>query len=294
MKKWITVSVVVLVAVAAAVAFFTLRGGESAEPQNKPKVSGRPLNKRGDRVRRGPRAVREKRVGKKAAESGVVKAPKKKPTFTLDDDDEANLNEEQRKTIEAIRAALGENNRKTVLKLVNKLQKSPEWPDGIPKSIKMAAIEALGWFGSSCLPELAGFLADADGEVVEAAIDRYQEMLGDFDLSDRERADILVEASKIIDDADAIDSMLFELNNMRHSVAVDAIKRLMADGNSATKTVLPDSVEFYTGEEGLDSPEKLDEWLEQNPDDEDDEEFYGGTKAEGKDGQEEKTGVDAA
>jgi len=281
MKMRIIVSVVALVAIVAAVAFFVLRGGESEELQNKPKISERPRDKRGDRVRRGQRSVREDVRKKEAVESGEVKVAKKKPTFVLDDNDEANLNEEQRKTIEAIRAALGENNRKMVLKLVHKLQKSPEWPDGIPKSIKMAAIEALGWFGSSCLPELAGFLADADGEVVEAAIDRYQEMLGDFDLSDRERADILVEASKIIDDAEAMDAMLFELNNMRHSVAIETIKRLMSEGNSATQTVLPDNVEFYTGEENMNSPEKLDQWLKENPDDEGDEGFYGGTKADG-------------
>ena len=285
MKKWIIVSVVVLAAVAAAVAFFALRGNKSAGPQNKPKVSERPRAKRGGRIRRGPQAVQERGLKKGKAESGAVKVAKKKPTFVLDDDDEANLNEEQRKTIAAIRAALDDDDRKTVLKLVNGLQKSPEWPDGIPKSIKLAAIEALGWFGSSCLPELAGFLADADGEVVEAAIERYEDMLGDSDLSDRERAKILVEASKIINDAEAMDSMLFELNNMRHSVAVETIKRLMTEGNAATKSSLPENVEFYTGEEGLDTPKKLDEWLKKNPDDADDEDFYGGTKDEGKDSQ---------
>ena len=70
----------------------------------------------------------------------------------MDDDDEANLNAEQRKMIEAIRAALDENDRKKVLALVQKLQTSDDWPDGIPKSIKMASIKALGWFGGSCLP----------------------------------------------------------------------------------------------------------------------------------------------
>lgn len=227
------------------------------------------------------RKQRDGRIGKDdgAADTEGVKE-KKKPTFALDDDDEANLNEEQRRTIMAIRAALDNNDRKTVLRLVQKLQKSDEWPDGIPKSIKMAAIEALGWFGAGCLPELAGFLADSDGEVVQSAIERYEEMLSDFDLSDRERSEILVQASKVIDDADAIDSMMFELNNMRHSVAVETIKRLMVEGNNATQSVLPDNIEFYTGEEGINSPEKLDEWLNSNPDDEDDEEFYGGSKAD--------------
>ena len=49
----------------------------------------------------------------------------------------------------------------------------------------------------------------------------------------------------------------------------------MVSGNEATKSVLPDNIEFYTGEEGIDSPEKLDEWLAANPDDEDDDMFYG-------------------
>jgi len=223
------------------------------------------------------RAISRKRRGERVDinDVGKSKEERKRPTFVLDDNDEASLNEEQRKTIMAIREALGNDDRKMVLRLVQKLQKSDEWPDGIPKSIKMAAIEALGWFGSSCLPELAGFLGDSDEEIVQSAVDKYQEMLADADLSDRERSEILVQASKVIDDAEALDSMMFELNRMRHSVAVATIKQMMAEGNATTQLVLPDNIEFYTSEESLDTPEKLDEWLEKNPDEEGDEEFYG-------------------
>lgn len=268
------------------VSVLVYRGSDSEVPENngkrqetavKGKLSGRKAKARA-RLRKGERS------GKHGAgvETEDVSNEKQKPTFALDDDDEANLNEEQRKTIMAIRSALDNNDRKTVLRLVQKLQKSDEWPDGIPKSVKMAAIEALGWFGSSCLPELAGFLGDSDEEVIQAAIDKYQEMLADFELSDTERSEILVQASKVINDADALDSMMFELNNMRHSIAVETIKRLMADGNAATKSILPNNVEFYTGEEGVDSPEKLDDWLKRNPDDEGDIEFYAGSKSSSK------------
>jgi len=195
--------------------------------------------------------------------------------LTPADDDESRLNEEQRKTLVAIREALSYNDRKAVLRIVQSLQKSEEWPDGVPKLIKLEAVDALGWFGSSCLPELAGFLADADKEVVQSAIDRYQEMLADFDLSDFERAEILVQAAKVIDDADAMDPMLFELNNMRRSVAINTVKRLMVEGTAAAKSVLPENVAFLTGEEGLDSAQKLDDWLARNPDDDGDEELYG-------------------
>lgn len=234
----------------------------------------------GKDIRRGDRKKRVRGSKNGVAPAGDMKKAKKKPTFALDDDDEAKLNAEQRKMIEAIRAALDADDTPRLLKLVQKLQASDEWPDGIPKSIKMAAVEALGWFGKSCLPEIAGFLADGDPEVVQSAIEKYEEALSDFDLSDRERAKILIEASKVIDDADAMDSMLFELNNMRRSVAVNAIKEMMTSGNSTTKSVLPDSIEFFTGEEDIKTAEQLDEWLKNNPDDPDDEDFYGGSKGD--------------
>ena len=66
-----------------------------------------------------------------------------------------------------------------------------------------------------------------------------------------------------------MDSMLFELNNLRNSVAVDAIKLLWESGNDVTRSLLPDAVESVTGEENIDTPEKLDAWLKENPDEED-------------------------
>ena len=258
---------------------FVFKGQDSKPPADTDKKQSvvKKAGRTGKESRVLSRRRRGERVGGEDAD-GAGKEEKKKPTFALDDDDEANLNDEQRKTIMAIRDALDDNDRNRVLRLVQKLQKSDEWPDGIPKSIKMAAIDALGWFGTSCLPELAGFLGDSDEDVVGAAIDKYRDMLADCELSDTERSKILVQASKVINDSEAIDSMLFELMNMRHSVAVATIKSLMLEGNAATKSVLPTNVEFYTREEDIDSPEKLDDWLKRNPDDEGDEEFYGGSR----------------
>ena len=204
---------------------------------------------------------------------------REKPVFALDDDDEANLTDAQRALIEEIRKALDDENEHELLKLIQQLQASKEWPDGIPKAIKIAAIEALGWFGPSTLPELVGFIADGDSEVVDSAIEKWEEAIGDTDLSDREKAAILLEAAKIVRDPDVMDSMMFELNNMRHSVAVETIKVLMASENAAVHENLQDNIEFYTGEEDITTPEKLDEWLAENPDDEDDDEFYGGEAA---------------
>ncbi len=224
------------------------------------------------------RPVRARRLPKqeKIGSDMVGQGKRSKPEFAIDDDDEASLTAEQRRLIQAIRDALDVEDRKEVLKLVQQLQTSDEWPDGIPKSIKMAAIEALGWFGASCIPELVGFLADRDPEVVQATTDKYGEMLDDLSLSDKDRSVILLQASKVVTDYDAMESMFFEIDNMRHSVAVETLKTLMEVDNEAVKKLLPETIESYTGEEGLDTSEKLDEWLAENPDDEDDEDFYAG------------------
>ena len=243
------------------------------EEQEKPIVVKTPGVKAAAKERKIPVVRSGARIRAQSARS-----EREKPSFVLDDDDESNLTEVQRRLIVEIREALDREDKATVLNLVQKMQSSDEWPDGIPKAIKLAAIDALSWFGSSGLPEIAGFLADGDDEVVQTALDKFEEALSDFDLSDFERAEILIQAAKIVTDADAMDSMLFELNNMRHSVAVDTIKEMMVSGSEATKSVLPDNIEFYTGEEGIDSPEKLDEWLVENPDDEDDDDFYGQRK----------------
>ena len=274
LKSWKIGALVGMAGVLCVVGYLSFSsdsGKKPAKEENPVEVTD------GKNARRNERKKRAKGRRNEVARTGEAKEAKKKPTFALDDDDEAKLNAEQRKMIEAIRAALDAEDRPRVLKLVQALQASDEWPDGIPKSIKMAAIEALGWFGSSCLPEIAGFLGDSDSEVVQSAIEKYEEALSDFDLSDRERSTILIEASKVINDADAMDSMLFELNNMRHSVAVATLKELMVSGNAATKSALPDNIAFYIGEENITTPEQLDQWLKENPDDEDDEAFYGGT-----------------
>ena len=147
-----------------------------------------------------------------------------------------------------------------------------------PEVNQVGCNKGVGMVRSSCLPEVAGFLGDADSEVVQAAVERFEEALSDIDLSDRERAEILIQAAKVINDPEVMDSMLFELNNMRHSVGVETIKTLMREGNEATQQVLADNIEFFVSEEGIDTPQKLDAWLKENPDDEGDEEFYGKPK----------------
>lgn len=214
--------------------------------------------------------------------------PNKKPQFGLEADEEAKLTEMQRKMLEEIRDACDEDDRKKVIKLVQNMQASEEWPDGIPAIIKLEAIDALGWFGIDGLAELAGFLKDTDPEVQKAAIDGFDEALSDPDLGDRQRAEILKVAAQVITDADALDSMMMELDDMRNSVAVGVAIEILRTGTEESKAALLEAAEerfeFDTEDDEEPPPPRteneLKKWLEQNPDDEDDEDFYGPEKDE--------------
>jgi hypothetical protein len=156
------------------------------------------------------------------------------------------------------------------------LEKKSGWPSAFPLIIRREAVEALAWFDSDCLPEIIKFIADKDPGVAQVATDELIDSVSDQDMSDRIRAQIMISSLNIPMDRDTVDHLLFELNNMRNSVAVDTVKKLWELQNKNVTSQLTDAIEFFTGEEGLDTPKKLDEWLANNPDDEGDEEFYGG------------------
>lgn len=262
--------------ICAGVAYVHLAGGDEDGRLDAPAGVRRSDGKARDKAtRKRARAARIASSAKKSADEVMTRG---KPSFDLDDADEAALTAEQRALIEAIRKALDEDDHKTVLALVQKLQKSKEWPDGIPLPIRRAALEAVSWIGIAALPEIAGFLGDGDREVVSDAVDAYESALVEAN-GDRELASIVTAAAAVIDDADAMESILMSLNEMRPSVAVATIKQIWATGTDAAKAALREAVEFLTGEENITTPEQLDEWYNDpsgdNCDDEDAEEFYG-------------------
>lgn len=172
------------------------------------------------------------------------KQPAAKPDLKLDDKDEAKLTAEIKALYVALQEALDAGKRQDVFELVRKLQSSKEWPDGIPFSVKQRALDALAWFGASGMSEAIGFLADADPEVQEVAIEKFEEMIGDMDIGDRARADILKQIVKVVHDKDALDTFYMELNNMRPTVKAETALAIYESGNPDAVSVLKENVEF--------------------------------------------------
>ena len=224
--------------------------------------------------------VTKKTVRKtKSSEKKVRAAVQVKPAFDIGKDEEDRLSEEQRKLIAEIRAALRADDHKTLMKLVRQMQASKEWPDGIPKAVKKAALDALGWYGGKCLPEIIGFLADADSEIVSKAADYWEDAIAECD-SDRDVAEQVKLATRAINDIESVESILVEIMNMRHSVAVATLKDVLANGNEIAKQKVFETISDYTDDPSIKTEGQLDEWLENHPDDPGDEEMYGGIKDE--------------
>lgn len=269
---------VAIIVVSAAVTAWCVFGPASVEVRHEERQDKRLKRDRKDRA-----SFRRQKRGEKVVEQTRLD-PNRKPQFGLEADEEAKLTDMQRKMLEEIRDACDEDDRKKVIRLVQKMQSSDEWPDGIPAILKLEAIDALGWFGIDALAELAGFLKDSDAEVQKAAVDGFDEALSDPDIGDRQRAEILKVAAQVVTDADALESMMMELDDMRNSVAVETAITILQTGNeeakSALREVMEDRFEYNLEEDVDDLPapktvEELKKWKELNPDDEDDEDFYG-------------------
>jgi len=194
---------------------------------------------------------------------------------------------EQRQLLDDILGALRQENRSEVVKLLRKLQNLEEWPDGVPDTLKRAALSALRWVGGgSCLPELIGFLGDKNKEIVSEAYSIWEDAISECDHDVDKTVNGQLEegigthvknAARVVTDPEVMDSVLTEINSsMRHSVAVDAIKEIMLSGNETAIAGLPEVIENLTGRTDITTPEQLDAWLAENPDDSDDGFMYGG------------------
>lgn len=257
--------------------FFTDGGKDAGDPDGslvsvRHKSDGKAGTKQ---VKKRP-AVRRRIDGKPMADT----LRRKQPTFDIGSEEETKLTEAQKKLLEEIRAALKVDNWRKLTKLVQQLQASDEWPDGVPVAIRRASIDALSFYGAKCLPEIVGFMGDADAEIVDTATESFWDSVTDPDLSDLEIETNLLAAMKVIRNEESIKSMLSEVitTSMRNSRAVDTVKKLMAYDNKAIKEELPSVIEELTEDRTVTTAEQLDEWLKKHPDEPDDEDMYGGMK----------------
>ena len=237
-----------------------------------------------DAPRQRANRVRKGRLGNKVKEA----KPAVKPNFLSDIDEEEKLTAEMKRLFREIQDALDRDDRKGVFALVRKLQQMDEWPDGIPQSVKVKALGALAWFGASGMAEAVGFLADSDPEIQQTTLERFEEMLSDWDIGDTGASEIIKQVVKVVHDRDALDSFFMELDNMRPTVKAETALAIYDSENPEAVAVLEDNREFlFDGNAGdLEGREFFEQALKdaeqyyrENPEQaEEDRKFYGPQK----------------
>ena len=246
---------------------------EKSEKPNEESISYRSkqIAENGRRAKRARTRVLERKVREKAEKPRLL---------DLNDEEEAKLNAYSRKILSDLQEALDSENFGKVRSLVRKMLEIPPDPkfgaEGVSKLLRRSAVEAMGWFGAKGIPELAGLLADADPDIAQSAFDQFDLALQDITLSDYERADIISLAAKALTDVDGLEMLFMEINNMRNSVAAGLLVDICLNGTEAAKGLMPDQIEFVTGEDNIVSVEDIENWLKNNPDGPDDDDLYGG------------------
>ena len=169
------------------------------------------------------------------------------------------LSPRDRACVEAIEAALDDNDYAKLLPSITTASKSAS------SDVRAQAVEALRWFGKEALAELTIFMADSDDDVRTSACDAWTSAL--FEVEDPTlKGKLVVSAMEILTDADQLESMVMEINDLPNSAQMEILTRLIEGGNKVAAEVAREHYEFVTGEpyESRDAAQK---WLQENPDD---------------------------
>ena len=224
----------------------------------------------------------DRKAGKKSVR--IVESETNRPNVIedADVDDVDKLTDAQKSVLDEIQAALDADDYKALKKAISKFTASVTSGGlggyaNVPRVIRAAAVQALGWFGKAAALDLVDFMADSDAEIAGDAFDQFDFALQDVDMSDYERAAIVKTTAKALNDPDWIDSLLMCLNDMRNSVKGAAVISIMTEGSEQVKSALMENIDFYL-DEGISTVDDVRKWIDENPDDPDDEEFYGGEK----------------
>jgi hypothetical protein len=149
----------------------------------------------------------------------------------------------------------------------------------VPADLRAKMVETLGLLAPYTLPEALDHANDPDPEIADAAFGILTDTLNDTTLGDAETAPIIKALAKRVTDEDIIDSMLMTVETeMRRSVAVDTYCSILESGTDEIRAKALESIADFTEEEDVTTVEKLHEWLDNHPDDEDDADFYKGVE----------------
>ena len=192
-------------------------------------------------------------VGKSARfeATNAVPAPRRaqkphKPVLDLDDDDDDNRTPAEKALAERIDKALEDEDFGLAVSCADEAQKC-----GVVE-IRQSMVETLGWFGEKALPELTPFLADADEDVRENAMNEWTMALSSIE-DDIVKIKTVELAMGVLKDEDALEDISGEYIGVDEKLAVESLSRIIGGGGSKEGVdKAKETYEIVTGEEWTD------------------------------------------
>ncbi len=186
-------------------------------------------------------AEKEKKTRKERQRSSVAKVLRaEKPIIEVDDDDD--LPPAEKKLLESIEEALDKEDLAEAQALAGKAMASGR------TEIRQAMVDTLGWFGVKALPELTPFLADADEDVRESAMNEWSMAVSQIE-DDGEKIGVVEMAMHVLSDEDALEDISGEYIGTDEKLAVESLLRIIeAGGSEKGIEKAKETYEFVTGE----------------------------------------------
>ena len=258
----------------AAYVFFSegaaLAKSRATEESRLGKAQGKKVSK--PRITRTERRIREESARRRrASDEERAEEAREARRQRLEDRENADLvaeiaamirqefTEEEKAYLRELRAALESDDNKQIIAVARLAVRSGN-PD-----IKSRAIDALGWVGEEALPELTEFLMDDDEDIVQAAIDKWEEAIRECEDEASIINNTMLGMMAIKDEA-ACDYLSMNLiKSGEANLAVEAIIELMAYNNEACHGPAKEAYEWITDNEWT-GPDAARAWIEAHPD----------------------------
>jgi len=177
----------------------------------------------------------------------VRRAKPNKPVLDLNEDDEDDQRTPAEKALaERIEKALDDEDFELAVSCAEEAQKCND------SEIRQAMVDTLGWFGERALPELTPFLADADEDVRESAMNEWTMALSSIE-DDGVKIMSVELAMGVLKDEDALEEISNEYIGVDEKLAVESLVRIIEGGVSKEGVEkAKETYEFVTGDEWTD------------------------------------------
>lgn len=152
---------------------------------------------------------------------------------------------------------------------------SPFGSRGVPVAVRKALVSALASFGVGALPELVSFIGDEDPAVAQLAVSTFEHSVGDFSLSDYERAPLIVAAAKVMTGGEDLIGLMQNMTILRNSLKCEVFGEILETGTPAAQQAAKDKMSFLFNE-SIETAEDAAAYYETHPDGPNDNKIFGG------------------